>query len=241
MFVEFAFAALFADTRRREAGREYSNCAHHELEQRRRRGAPLTPNLLADYQALFSATLNDTPLQLANKVADLYDGKADAPALPWVSWTNINQIESGWQGPMTMIFDTFRTQIRLTGITLVEDPKHPESWLRDANLEYWDVAKSQWIFGASLLSNSATHTHTLAKPIEAAKFRLVKFRHARRLAGGNIRLAKSCFTAKSGCFASRCHRKRPRAVLFDEGDDLLTAMFWPDTRSQQRILGRGTV
>ena len=187
--------------------------------------APLTPNLLADTKALFSVTLSDRAVELKNKTADLTDGKADAPAQPWVSWSTINGVESGWSGAMTIMFDTFRTQVRLTGITLVEDPQHPESWLRDANLEYWDVAKSQWIFAASLLSDSATHTHTLPRPIEGAKFRLVKSSTPGVWPVGNIRLGEVVFHGEVlGASHPDVIAKRSRAVLFDEGEELQSAM-----------------
>lgn len=187
--------------------------------------APLTPNLLADTHALFSVTLNDRAVELKNKVPDLSDGKPDAPAQPWLSWSNINMIESGWQGPMVIIFDTFRTQIRLTGITFVEDPKHPESWLRDANLEYWDAEKAKWVFGASLLSDSAKHTHTFARPIESAKFRLLKSSTPGVWPVGNLRWGEVVFHGEAlGASHPDVIAKRPRAVLFDEGEDLTSVM-----------------
>ena len=102
----------------------------------------------------------------------LFGGQAGAPAKPWLTWASIGAIDSGWQGSFSLEIDTFRTQLRVTAITLVEDPAHPESWLRDARLEYWDAAKEQWAFAQYLTSDTPIHTHKLLKPIEAAKFRL---------------------------------------------------------------------
>jgi hypothetical protein len=187
--------------------------------------APLIPNLLKETNALFSVQLSDKPIALQNDAALLTDGKPDAPPQPWVSWTDIGMIDSGWRGALSIVFDTFRTQLRVTGITLVEDLQHPESWLRDANLEYWDAAKSQWIFAASLLSDSAVHTHTFAQPIEAAKFRLVKSSTPGTWPVGNIRLGEVVFHGTAlGASHPDVIAKKPRAVLFDEGDDLKAAM-----------------
>ena len=58
-------------------------------------------------------------------------------------------------------------------MTLVEDPAHPESWLRDASIDYWDAAKELWVPIQPLRSDSAVHTHMFARPVYAARFRLV--------------------------------------------------------------------
>jgi beta-galactosidase len=47
--------------------------------------------------------------------------------------------------PSSLVTDTYRTQLRVTGITLVEDPARPEPWPRDAAFEYWDAAGGRWI------------------------------------------------------------------------------------------------
>ena len=81
--------------------------------------------------------------------------------------------DSGWRGSASLVIDTFRAQLRLKGITFVEDPAHPESWLRNVVLEYWNASNESWVTAQPLLSDSAVHTHWLKEPIEAAKFRIV--------------------------------------------------------------------
>src|SRR5262249_27073137 len=152
----------------------------------------------------------------AHDSAALMDGKADAPAVPWISWPQMNWYAEG--EPFTyMVIDTYRTQLRVTGITLVEDPAHPESWLRDAALEYWDTVKERWVFVQPLLSNAAIHTHKLAQPIEAARLRIV----LPKMLCGNLRLGEIVLHGKKlGNSHPDVIAKRPLAVLFDEGDDL---------------------
>jgi hypothetical protein len=126
-----------------------------------------------------------------------------------------------WYGegdPFTYLWiDTYRTRLRVTGITLVEDPAHPESWLRDATLEYWDAARERWVFVQPLLSNAAVHTHKLARPVEAARFRIV----LPKMLCGNLRLGEIVLHGKKlGPSHPDVVARRPLAVLFDEGDDL---------------------
>jgi hypothetical protein len=114
-------------------------------------------------------SLTETPDQ---KAAMLNDGRADAPAEAWIPWHIVGTFAE--TSPVNyLLIDAFRTQMKVTGVTLVEDPEHPESWLRDASIEYWDAAKELWIPIQPLLSNSAVHTHMFAKPVEAARFRLM--------------------------------------------------------------------
>ena len=56
--------------------------------------------------------------------------------------------------------------MQVTGITLWEDPNHPESWMRDATLDYWNVSSQSWVTGPPLLSDQATHypRHQSADP-----------------------------------------------------------------------------
>ena len=130
----------------------------------------------------------------------LIDGKSHGAPEPWLDWTDINYVDSGWRGPLDLVFDTYHTQLSVTGITFVEDPRHPESWLRDMRLQYWDAAKEQWRDGPYLLSNSATHTHWFEKPVEAARFRLVSTGGG-SWPVGNVRLAQN-----------RVSRKNPRRL-----------------------------
>jgi outer membrane protein assembly factor BamB len=189
---------------------------------------PLTPNLLSENKALIGAICNPKahgdPRPWQNKIETLTDGKADAPPKPWLEWTDINYIDSGWRSKLTLEVDAFRTQLHLTGITFVEDPEHPESWLRDMRLEWWDAAKEAWIPGPYLLSNSATHSHVLDKPIEAAKFRFVSTGGG-TWPIGNIRLAELVFHGQTlGCSHPDVVAKRPVAVLFDESETDLACM-----------------
>ena len=190
--------------------------------------APLTPNLLKDTNALIYITLNDQARELKNPIDMLRDGEAVIPEKPWLDWTTINYIDSGWCGPMKICFDTFRTQIKLTGITFVEDPAHAESWLRDMQLQYWDAANEKWLDGPMLLSNSATHTHWFEKPIEASRFRLVSTAYPGTWPAGNIRLGEVVFHGEQlGGSNPDVVAKRPLAVLFDEQEIDLKVMQSP--------------
>ena len=154
----------------------------------------------------------DRAVDFAQNTALLYDGKPDAPAQPWLHWNDISWLGEGSAFNYVQL-DTFRTQLRVTGITLVEDPAHPESWLRDAYFEYWNPAKEQWIFVQPLLSDAAIHTHTFATPVEAARFRIVLPPGL----VGNLRLGEIVLHGEIlGCSHPDVLAKRPVAVLFDE-------------------------
>jgi hypothetical protein len=91
-------------------------------------------------------------------------------------------------------------------------------------LEYWDAQAASWRQGPRFLSNSATHSHRLEKPISAARFRLVS-------AGGgswpvgNLRLGELVFHGKVlGPSHPDAVENRPVAVLFDEREEDLAAM-----------------
>jgi outer membrane protein assembly factor BamB len=108
--------------------------------------AALTPNLLKESKAIIGAVSDPAahgdPRPWQNKIEILTDGKPDAPPLPWLTWTDINMIDSGWRSRLALQVDTFNTQLRVTGVTFVEDPAHPESWLRDVRLQWWDLQQS---------------------------------------------------------------------------------------------------
>jgi outer membrane protein assembly factor BamB len=184
--------------------------------------APLTPNLLDPKSAFIKyvwVNMNghvENGVMFAHDSAALMDGKADAPAAPWISWQQMHWYAEG--DPFSyLLIDTYRTQLRVTGITLVEDAAHPESWLRDAALEYWDAARERWVHVQPLLSNAAVHTHKFARPVEAARFRIV----LPKMLCGNLRLGEIVFHGtKLGPSHPDVIAKRPVAVLFDEGDDL---------------------
>ncbi len=177
---------------------------------------PLTPNLLTGTKAVIRLERTSGEAQLQNDSAILYDGKPDAPAKPWLTWGDV-----GWfaeTSPVNYLkIDTYNTQLRVTGITLVEDPAHPESWIRDASFDYWDAAKEQWVTGYPLLSNAAVHTHRFAKPLEASRFRILLPWGV----CGNLRLGEIVLHGEAiGNSHPDVLNKRPLATLFDEGNDL---------------------
>ncbi len=182
--------------------------------------ADLSANLLAKTTPMIrlvtsqgETSLTDTPGQ---KVAMLYDGKADAPAEAWIPWHMVGTFAE--TSPLNYILiDAYRTQMKVTGVTLVEDPAHPESWLRDASIDYWDAAKELWVPIQPLRSDAAVHTHMFAKPVEAARFRIVLPWGV----CGNTRLAEIVFHGEVlGCSHPDAVAKRPLAVLFDEQEDI---------------------
>jgi hypothetical protein len=192
---------------------------------------PLAPNLIAQSKAIIAAVhaprAHSDPVPWQNNLDILSDGKPDAPPRPWLTWTDIGGIDSGWVDKLTLEVDTFRTQLRLTAITLVEDATHPESWLRDMRLEWWDPAQEVWQPGPNLLSNAAIHTHVLPKPIAAAKFRFVGSSGG-SWPVGNIRLAELVFHGKVlGSSHPDVAAKRPVAVLFDENESDLRCLHYP--------------
>lgn len=178
--------------------------------------APLVPNLLTETHALIHATMNDRRQEWQNPIAAMTDGKPDPPPGPWLTWTSINYVDSGWFGPLSFEVDTFHSQIRLRGITFVEDESHPESWSRDVRLQSWDAAQERWTDGRCLLSDTATHTHWLDPPLEAARFRFVTTGGA-AWPVGNIRLGEIVFHGELlGGSHPDVAAKRAIAVLFDE-------------------------
>jgi outer membrane protein assembly factor BamB len=184
--------------------------------------APLTPNLLGPKKAFIKFVWVKSNGEVQNDVhfahasAALMDGKADAPRVPWISWPHMNWYGEGSPSSYLWI-DTYRTQLRVTGITLVEDPAHPESWLRDATFEYWDAATGRWAHVQPLLSNAAIHTHKFARPVEAARFRIL----LPKMLCSNLRLGEIVLHGEElGTSHPDVVARRPVAVLFDEGDDL---------------------
>jgi outer membrane protein assembly factor BamB len=182
--------------------------------------ADLSVNLLAKTTPLIrlvtsqgETDLTDTPGQ---KVAMLYDGKADAPAEAWIPWCMVGTFAE--TSPLNyLLIDAYRTQMKVTGVTLVEDPAHPESWLRDASIDYWDAAKELWVPIQPLRSDAAVHTHIFARPVEAARFRIVLPWGV----CGNTRLAEIVFHGEAlGCSHPDAVAKRPLAILFDEQEDI---------------------
>ncbi|MBM4069940.1 MAG: WD40 repeat domain-containing protein [Planctomycetes bacterium] len=181
---------------------------------------PLAPNLLGpkDTYIRFQSAMGH--MHFVHPVAELVDGKPTPPKTPWLHWHDVGHAAE--ISPInSIVLDTFRTQLRVTAVTLVEDRAHPESWLRDVALETWDPTREQWRPVQTLLSDAAVHTHKLASPIEASRFRLVLPRGM----CGNIRLGEIVFHGdKIGPNHPDVIAKRPVAVLFDEGDELKSAL-----------------
>ena len=186
---------------------------------------PLAPNLLDAASTNVSVTVGDGWTK--EIAADgLFDGRDEPPQEPRLDWFNTSMINSGWRGDFSLVFDTFREQLRVDAITLVEDPAHPESWFRDARLEYWDVARGRWVFAHYLTSDGPVHTHRLAAPIEARKFRLTK-PDAAGWGTGGLRLAEVVFHGEGlGCSHPDARSNRPVAVLFDEEKIFAPAPGW---------------
>ena len=191
--------------------------------------APLTPNLLARADAYVAFQLTDRPRELKADPRILFDGQPDPPAQPWFSWSDDNLIDSGWQREASILIDTWRTQLRVTGVTFVEDAAHPESWLRDCVLQYWNAANERWETGPTLLSDATVHTHTFAKPIEAARFRIVKSNTPGTWPVGNVRLGELVFHGEAiGCSHPDVQARRPVAVLFDENENDVKCIQYPN-------------
>lgn len=196
--------------------------------------APLTPNLLTQTQALIEArcepTTHGDPREWQHKIDLLRDGDPAVPDKPWLEWSDISYLDSGWRQKLVVQVDTFRSQIRLKGVTIVEDAKHPESWTRDTRLEWWDAAAEKWHAGPYLLFNgnaqsgnarTVTHTHWFDTPLEAAKFRFVSTGGA-SWPVGNLRWGELVFHGEVlGPSHPDAVANRPVAVLFDEREDVL--------------------
>jgi outer membrane protein assembly factor BamB len=183
---------------------------------------PLTPNLLSEKEVRITFVAQQNHIQFVRPTAALVDGKGEPPSEPWLHWGDVGSFAE--TSPFnTILIDTFRTKLRVTGITLAEDPRHPESWLRDVTLEGWNAQKEQWELSQELRSDSAVHTHRLKTPIESARFRLVLPWGV----CGNIRLAQIVLHGERlGSAHPDVAARKPLAVLFDEGDDLKGYLVW---------------
>ena len=116
----------------------------------------------------------------------LYDGKTDPPAEAWIPWEMVGTFAE--TSPLNYILiDAYRTQMQVMGVTLVEDAARPESWLRDASIDYWDAAKELWIPIQPLRSDAAVHTHMFAQPVRggAVPDRAALGRLRQHAVGGN--------------------------------------------------------
>lgn len=204
-------------------------------------GSSLGPNLLREAKATITAmhdpATHGDPRTWQNKVERLTDGDPVPPEKPWLEWTDIGYIDSGWRNKLTLEVDSFRTQLRVTGVTFVEDKQHPESWLRDMKLQWWDARGEVWRDGPYLLSNSAVHAHRFDAPIEAAKFRFTTTGGG-TWPVGNIRLGELAF---HGSVVGPSHpdavAKKPVAMLFDENEADVKSLRHPNGLFQVRYEG----
>src|SRR5262249_16717702 len=130
--------------------------------------AMLRPNLLAEVKRTIAIHTGVPHIQLAHDAGLLTDGNSDPPPSPWLDWHDLSWFAET-SPHNALVLDTGGVALRVTRITLVEDPRHPESWLRDTALEYWDAKQEQWLAVQPLLSDAAVHTHRLAKPVTAAR------------------------------------------------------------------------
>jgi outer membrane protein assembly factor BamB len=183
----------------------------------------LSPNLLAQTKPLIKFVPSGNWGGWAQFVQDpklLYDGLADPPPGPWLNWANVGFFAE--TSPINyVLIDSFRTLMRVNAITLFEDTSRPESFLRDASLDYWDAAKEQWVTVMPMLSNRAVHTHKLPRPMEAARWRIMLPWGV----CGNLRLGEIVFHGEAlGCSHPDVAAKRPLAVLFDDGADLADSL-----------------
>jgi len=175
---------------------------------------PITPNLLAHTNVAITFKSAGS-YGFRQPAAPLIDGKPDASAEPWLHWYEVGRLMI-FDPPHSIVIDTYRTQLRVTGITLFEDPAHPESWLRDAPLEYFDATKQQWLPIMRLLSDASVHTHKFPQPVEASRFRI----NVPNIRVGNLRLGEIVLHGEPiGPAHPDIAAKRPLTVLFDEGDD----------------------
>ena len=178
---------------------------------------PLTPNIISPDAVSIVARTGDKSLPLQNPAALLFDGQASAADKPWLNWEDIGMIDSGWRGSFSLEIALVRRLARIKAITFVEDADHPESWLRDAKLEYWDATDGKWVFSQYLTSDAAIHTHTLRQPLEAVRFRLTR-PDAEGWMESNLRLAEIVFHGDDmgSVWPSAVRDKQAVAVLFDD-------------------------
>jgi outer membrane protein assembly factor BamB len=187
---------------------------------------PITPNLIQSDAVAIKAWLGDKTVNLQNPVTLLFDGQATAPPQPWLRWEDIGMIDSGWRGSFSLEIALIRRVARVTAITLVEDAAHPESWLRDAKLEYWDTVNAKWEFAQYLTSDTPIHTHTLSRPVETMKFRLTR-PDGEGWPASNLRLAEIVLHGDDlgPSWPPAVRAKEPVAVLFDEDVTELNTAF----------------
>ncbi len=194
----------------------WTNCEPRE------HGTPA--NLLTSSKTVFSI-LRSTgqQLELADQAGKLFDGDRTAPAKPWLNWRDVYPVGVG-SSNLSLVIDRFNTNLRVNAITIVEDPDHPESWLRDVTLESWNPSREIWQTAGRLLSDQATHTHYLKQPIDAARFRL----SLPAAFVGNLRMSEIMLHGEElGPSHPDSVANKPAAVLFDENESDLQSLKYP--------------
>lgn len=181
-------------------------------------------NLLAPNKTAFQLVrTNGQQVEFKHPVARLCDGDRASPETPWIDWREVYPVGSG-DTQLTLVLDRFNANLRVTGVTLVEDPTHAESWLRDVRFEFWNPAAETWELAGRLLSDQATHTHLLARSVESARFRFVLPRGF----VGNLRLGEILLHGEQlGPSHPDAVLNRDTVVLFDETESDLASLKYP--------------
>ena len=185
-------------------------------------GAPA--NLLSPAKTVFSIIRSTgQQVELTDQPGKLFDGDRTPPAKPWINWRDVYPVGSG-NTNLTLVIDRFNTNLRVNAVTIVEDPEHPESWLRDVTFEFWNPGREIWQTGGRLLSDQATHTHYLKQPIDAARFRL----SLPTAFVGNLRISEIMLHGEElGPSHPDSVANKPIAVLFDENESDLQSLKYP--------------
>jgi len=170
---------------------------------------PLTDNLLVQTKAKVGIS-DDRATAVANvaHIDSLTDGKPQAPDKLLLPWIGVSAAENGWCGKFVLKVQSPQN-MSVESITFVEDPDHPESWLRNMVMQVWDAKRLMWVDCPNLLSNSAWHTHTFEKPIVGSIFRFYGDKSLAYIPGfertglggtgwpvGSVRLAEVVFRGK---------------------------------------------
>jgi hypothetical protein len=131
----------------------------------------LMDNLLAETKASVGFCYENVPaMDPVTNIASLTDGKATPPDKILVPWQTVMSAENEWCPKVVMKVQSPR-KLSVQSITFVEDPGHPESWLRNMAMQVWDEQRKTWVDCPPLLSDSVWHTHTFAKPVVGSCFR----------------------------------------------------------------------
>jgi photosystem II stability/assembly factor-like uncharacterized protein len=165
--------------------------------------ADLTPNLLAQTKAKVGLSNNrniNLWHPLLNPESVFTDGKDTPPQNAWTTWTNVSNSDSAWTGKLLLQADAGQAVMKVTGVTFIEDPNHPETWVRDVLLQVFDESKGVFVDVQWLTADAARHTHKLDKPVTGSKFRFLGDKTPENPGAGgcgwpvgNLRLAELVF------------------------------------------------